>query len=97
IIWDAKSGQRLKSLEGHSSDVDCVSWSPDGKYLASGSSQFNGVEDIGCIKIWDVIGAKEIQTLYRHYWSVTSVSWSPDGKYLASGSNDNTIIIWGAE
>jgi WD40 repeat protein len=47
IIWDAKSGEKLKTLEGDSDSVESVSWSPDGKYLASGSWD-------GTVKIWGV-------------------------------------------
>jgi WD40 repeat protein len=36
----------LKTLEGHSHSVHSVCWSPDGKYLASGSSDRT-------VKIWD--------------------------------------------
>jgi WD40 repeat protein len=45
IIWNAKSGERIKTLEGHSYPVNSVSWSPDGKYLASGSGD-------GTVIIW---------------------------------------------
>ena len=90
FIWDANSGQRLKTLEGHSSSVESVCWSPDGKYLASGS------EDKTVI-IWDAKSGESLKTLKGHSRVVFSVCWSPDGKYLASGSEDNTIIIWDAK
>ncbi|MEE1000850.1 MAG: hypothetical protein U0L37_02695, partial [Bacteroidales bacterium] len=41
IIWDAKSGTKLQTLEGHSAVVNSVSWSPDGKKLVSSSSDNN--------------------------------------------------------
>jgi WD40 repeat protein len=47
VIWDAKSGQSLKTLKGHSDDVLSVCWSPDGKYLASGASDKT-------VRIWGV-------------------------------------------
>jgi WD40 repeat protein len=46
VIWDAKSGERLKTLKGHSDYVYSVSCSPDGKYFASGSRDKN-------VKIWE--------------------------------------------
>ena len=80
----------LQTLEEHSYDVNSVSWSPDGKYLASGSSDRT-------LKIWDAKSGECIQTLEGHSDFVRSVCWSADGKYLVSGSNDKTIKIWGVE
>ncbi|MCF3622376.1 WD40 repeat domain-containing protein [Planktothrix agardhii] len=74
-------------LETHSSLVYSVSFSPDGKTLASGSGD-------NTIKLWDVTTGKEIHTLQGHSSVVSSVSFSPDGKTLASGSDDNTIKLW---
>ncbi|MGK7877393.1 MAG: toll/interleukin-1 receptor domain-containing protein, partial [Xenococcaceae cyanobacterium] len=77
-------------LEGHDSWVISVSFSPDGKTLATGS-------DDKTIKLWNVETGREIRTLFGHDDSVRSVSFSPDGKTLASGSYDKTIKLWNVE
>ncbi|MEE0962411.1 MAG: WD40 repeat domain-containing protein [Bacteroidales bacterium] len=79
ILWDVKSGARLRCMEGHFDNVNSISWSPDGKYLASGSND-------GSIIIWNPSSGDEVKTLKGHGEWVKSVSWSPDGRYLASGS-----------
>jgi serine/threonine protein kinase len=76
-----------KTLTGHSDSVRSVVYSPDGRYLASGS-------DDKTIKIWEVATGKELRTLTGHSDRVSSVAYSPDGRYLASGSSDDTIKIW---
>ncbi|NCR78281.1 MAG: protein kinase [Microcystis aeruginosa K13-06] len=76
-----------KTLTGHSDWVKSVAYSPDGRYLASGS-------DDKTIKIWEVATGKELRTLTGHSSGVLSVVYSPDGRYLASGSADKTIKIW---
>jgi len=76
-----------KTLTGHSDSVQSVVYSPDGRYLASGSGDKN-------IKIWEVATGKQLRTLTGHSDTVSSVLYSPDGRYLASGSNDKNIKIW---
>ncbi|BBC22282.1 multi-sensor hybrid histidine kinase [Pseudanabaena sp. ABRG5-3] len=77
-------------LEGHDNSVVSVSFSSDGKTLASGSTDKT-------IKLWNLETGKEIRTLKGHDNYVNSVSFSPDGKTLASGSTDKTIKLWNLE
>ncbi|MDZ8106308.1 MAG: ribosome assembly protein 4, partial [Nostoc sp. DedQUE12a] len=77
----------VNTLEGHSSPVYSVVFSPDGKTLASASQDKT-------IKLWDVSTGKAIKTLTGHSSRVYSVVFSPDGKTLASGSLDKTIKLW---
>ncbi|MDF5740190.1 AAA-like domain-containing protein, partial [Nostoc sp. S13] len=62
-------------LEGHSSLVNSVVFSPDGKTLASASFD-------NTIKLWNRETGKEITTLTGHSSLVNSVVFSPDGKTL---------------
>ncbi|MBQ2386807.1 MAG: PD40 domain-containing protein [Bacteroidales bacterium] len=88
-LWDVSREKCIQTLEGHSGGVYSVCWSPDGKYLASGSADRTLI-------IWDAKSGEKLKTLKGHSDLVKSVCWSPDGKYLASGSSDRTLIIWDA-
>jgi serine/threonine protein kinase len=88
LISDLSSLRFLdKTLTGHSNVVWSVAYSPDGRYLASGSWDKT-------IKIWEVATGKQLRTLTGHSDWVNLVVYSPDGRYLASGGDDKTIKIW---
>ncbi|KAL8825038.1 MAG: hypothetical protein Q9191_004659 [Dirinaria sp. TL-2023a] len=78
----------LLVLEGHTAKIRCVRFSPDGKLLASVSSD-------ATVKVWEVITGKCVRTLKVHGHNVESVAFSSSGKYLAS-LELRKIIIWNA-
>ena len=78
--------QIIKRFEGHSDRVNSVSFSPDGKFILSGS-------DDQTVKLWNLAGDLR-QTFNGHSDRVNSVSFSPDGKFILSGSSDYTVKLW---
>ncbi|KAL2270157.1 hypothetical protein VTJ83DRAFT_2341 [Remersonia thermophila] len=81
--WDA----HRQTLEGHSSGVFAIAFSPDGHTLVSGSEETT-------IRLWDTATGIYQQTLEGHSAAVTAIAFSPDGKILASASKDTTIRLW---
>ena len=72
---------------GHTSKVNAVAISSDGRYAASGGSD-------KVLRLWDVSTGNEIETLKGNTAIVNSVCFSPDGRYILSGSWDKTLKLW---
>ena len=87
-LWDVNTGKELHILTGHTSMVNSVAFSPDGKTLASSNWHDS------TIRLWDVNTGQQFRTLTGHESGVNSVSFSPDGQTLVSGSEDGTIRLW---
>ncbi|CAH2077330.1 unnamed protein product [Thlaspi arvense] len=75
------------SIAGHQGPVLCVSFSPDGKQLASGSGDTT-------VRLWDLNTQTPMFTCRGHSMSVLAVAWSPDGKHLVSGSKSGEVCCW---
>lgn len=79
-----------RTLAGHDAAVSCVTFSTDGRLIAS-----SGNDNV--VKIWDAPSGKLIKTLRGHGGRVRSCEFSSDGRYLLSGSHDNQAKVWSLE
>jgi eukaryotic-like serine/threonine-protein kinase len=82
-------GGILYTFRGHSDQVWSAAWSPDGKRIASASSDKTA-------QVWDAANGNHLNVYSGHSDSVYTVAWSPDGMRIASGSYDQTVQVWDA-
>ena len=65
-------------------EIYSIFFSPNGKYLASGSRDCT-------IVVWKVSSGEPIKIFRGHSLEVYSVVFSPNGEFLASGSRDHSV------
>jgi WD40 repeat protein len=85
---DSSKAAKLKQAgEGHSAAVIAVTFSPDGRWLASGAAD-------NMVRLWEVSSGSPVRIFAGHKGMVLTVAFSPDGRWLASSSLDTTARIW---
>lgn len=92
-VWyvhvNAKTWEKGPSRTIHSSTVESVAWSPDGRSLAIGGQGDETGSSGATVTVWHVESGKDLLTLNGGInGSVRSVAWSNDGQHLATGGGE---------
>jgi WD40 repeat protein len=101
-IWDVASGERVQALlltttfdrwlgqRPHHNPRDlstAVAWSPDGRFLAAGSSDASA-------GVWELASGDQVLRLNGQTDFIGDIEFSPDGRRIATASQDRTVWVW---
>lgn len=89
ILYDATNGASLRKFEPYSEKTELLTFSSDGKFLASAGGK--------TVKIADVASGRTLRVLNvvaNNYSSVRALSFNRKGDILATGSWDEEVKIW---
>jgi len=91
-VWDARTGEMLKTLAGHTDDIATAAYSPDGKRIVTGGDE--------TARIWDASTGRILLVLSGHAGHagyVWQAVYSHDGTLIATASPDKAARIWDAQ
>jgi WD40 repeat protein len=86
-LWDVASGKQLPLTGGvrEGQHVDFLSFSPDGKFLASSATD-------RIVRLWDVAARKEQRAFPAGSERPSCIAFSPNSRFLAVAAGDNLTI-----
>jgi serine/threonine protein kinase/WD40 repeat protein len=85
--WRVGDTREKKQLRGHEEGVAGMAFSPDGKFLATGSKDQT-------VRIWEVSTGHLLHVCRGHKHEIETVNFSSDGQLLASGDWHGELIVW---
>jgi WD40 repeat protein len=86
-VWDLNSRKVLRTLKGHTAQVNCIALTPDGRRAVSGSADRT-------VRLWDLNSGESLKIIGRHFADVLSIAVTPDGNRVISGADDGSVWIW---
>lgn len=93
ISEPSRSDSKAPPLYGHSENIQTASFSPDGRYCLTTSTDCTAI-------LWGLdLGpdATPIHTLRGHNKGVVSGGWSPEGAHVVTGSIDGSVFVWNVQ
>lgn len=85
-VFDLKTGYRIAYLRGHGDWLTNVQFSPDGKWVASSSSD-------GTVRVYDMKSGKTVVTLELQLGVGSPLAFSADGRYLSTIDAYNNLQV----
>ena len=91
-VWNLESGEEVQRFEPNSGFVRAIDYSPDGRYILSGT--WNSVDD-GTLQLWNIeTGLLERRFYGAHSDIITDVHFNTDGSRILSASWDRSVRVW---
>lgn len=92
VLWDVESGRRLGVLsskeKGHTANIVAMTYSADGRYIATGDTQ-------GTVVIWNRADRSVVRRIRAHSGEARYLAFIPGRNELASAGNDGAVRLWG--
>ena len=92
VLWDVESGRRIGVLssreKGHNANIIAMTYSPDGRYIATGDSQ-------GFVVIWNRADRSVVRRIKAHSGDARFLVFIPGKNELATAGVDGAVRLWG--
>ncbi|MFN4147489.1 MAG: WD40 repeat domain-containing protein [Runella sp.] len=89
-IFDCDTLDLQYTIAAHQNSVFTLRYSPDGRYLLSGSRDAH-------LKVWDTASGYALhQDIVAHLFAINHIVYSPDDLWIATCSMDKSIKVWDA-
>jgi WD40 repeat protein len=91
-LWDAANGAEVRCFKGHSNEVNAAAFSPDGRFVLTGSG---GLAGSGLnqadrrddnLALWDAANGRQARRFGSDSSGITSMAFSPDGRFVLADS-----------
>src|SRR5262249_48585534 len=86
-VWDLTTGKERTTLaKGHRETIFTLAYSPDGRFLATGSKD-------GSVRFWDLTTGRDRAFRWK-IGEVHALAFAPDGMTAAADGGGGDIVVW---